>query len=429
MFGDKYINGRRVSLIYLFAIFVLFITYGPSVSLVGQFRVLEIFLLFVFFVKISSVFNRIEKHELSFIVLFFVSSLAYVVSDLINGADFNNTLKRSTTYLILALLLPVVRYFVDDNIRVLRVMLLGYCLSSVMQYLFFSDYLANSDFNSNPWRLGIGASLTVAATLLPLFYPKSYKVMAFVLLLMAILHVLLESRSLAFITLMASVLVFIGYFRPLVPPHNLSFKTIVKFLLISSFVITLGYSFFLGLADSDLLPDDLSDKMLYQASNPYGLIAAARPETVAAIYGVSKKPFFGFGSTNIDSDVMNLYATVAAASYGLNGEAIQNNMYDSEQNSGTPNHSHLFGAWVQAGIFGALSWFFVLLMALRVLYMASQCSSSIAPLAIVVSLYTVWVIVFSPGPHRMDSAINISVLIYSTRFFDSIRHKYNISVQ
>ncbi|MBK8907399.1 MAG: hypothetical protein IPM60_05715 [Rhodospirillales bacterium] len=163
--------------------------------------------------------------------------------------------------------------------------------------------------------------------------------------------------------------------------------------------------------------------MEQQFSNPYGLLAAARPDTIAALYAISKRPLLGFGSTNVDSNVYDFWVDVSTASY-----LGQDNYYSLMQNHqarqwelGTPSHSHLFGAWADAGILAALCWFAVLGLSIYVLARSMLWRNPYAPLFVYITLDTIWNVLFSPGPHRMDVALHLMVLVYAAealRSFD-----------
>jgi hypothetical protein len=155
--------------------------------------------------------------------------------------------------------------------------------------------------------------------------------------------------------------------------------------------------------------------MEIQFSNPHGILAAGRPDTVAALYGIWKQPCLGFGSTNVDPDVYAVYIDLASSSY------IWSDSFDAQTDLawkrswtlGTPSHSHLFGAWVDAGVIAALCWAAMLLACAYVLQRTMFWRHPAQPLFVLVSLLCIWDILFSPGPTRMDIAIRLAVLIFA----------------
>ena len=61
-----------------------------------------------------------------------------------------------------------------------------------------------------------------------------------------------------------------------------------------------------------------------------------------------------------------------------------------------PTHSHFFGAWVEAGICGALFWGFALSLIARILIMKHKKRNDFIPLIIFVVFHLSWDIFFSP---------------------------------
>ncbi len=61
-----------------------------------------------------------------------------------------------------------------------------------------------------------------------------------------------------------------------------------------------------------------------------------------------------------------------------------------------PTHSHLFGAWVEAGIIGGVFWIWVISVWARAAIGLAQLKDRIAPLLAFVVFLVVWDILFSP---------------------------------
>ncbi len=61
-----------------------------------------------------------------------------------------------------------------------------------------------------------------------------------------------------------------------------------------------------------------------------------------------------------------------------------------------PSHSFIFGAWVEAGILGAVFWAYVLWLTGRNLVYLSQMQEVLTPLIAYLSFIMLWDVVFSP---------------------------------
>ena len=98
--------------------------------------------------------------------------------------------------------------------------------------------------------------------------------------------------------------------------------------------------------------------------------------------------------------------------------SVFKNIYTQDWLQGIPSHSHLFGAWADAGIFAALSWFFVLWIDLKMLARLWRWGHPLAPLFVFVGIATLWDVLFSPGPIRLDIAIRLVIMATAFRYFE-----------
>jgi hypothetical protein len=119
--------------------------------------------------------------------------------------------------------------------------------------------------------------------------------------------------------------------------------------------------------------------------------------------------------------VYAVYLDVSNASYiWTDGyDALTDRSWSREWTLGTPSHSHVFGAWVDAGVIAALSWVAVLFASVYVLQRTMFWRHPAQPVFVLVSLLCIWDVLFSPGPHRMDLAVRLAVLIYAIELLHS----------
>jgi hypothetical protein len=194
-------------------------------------------------------------------------------------------------------------------------------------------------------------------------------------------------------------------------------------ILTGYFVVVAG----LRVATSaDLLPEGLQRKTEAQLNNPFGLLFGGRPDTATAVYAITKRPLLGYGTTNVNPEILLFYRELNASvlSNLIRPDAAAAIAYTREWSLGTPSHSHLFGAWVDAGVLAALCWLFYLWIAIYVLQRSFFWRHPFQPLFVFVSLLILWDTLFSPGPHRMDVAIRFTVLMLAVQIFsqfDSVR--------
>ena len=88
-----------------------------------------------------------------------------------------------------------------------------------------------------------------------------------------------------------------------------------------------------------------------------------------------------------------------------------------------PTHSYLFGAWVEAGIVGAVFWLWVLLLPVKLLITMRQFNSSLRIFLGFVAFSLIWDILFSPlgAEGRVYAPYNIVLLMFGTTLVNETR--------
>ena len=107
---------------------------------------------------------------------------------------------------------------------------------------------------------------------------------------------------------------------------------------------------------------------------------------------------------------MENYAQFAAAG----NEIIYNDIITEKWHKiiATPSHSVILGTWIDAGFFATLMWFLGLILLFNYLTKVTFLNHSFAPLLAFTILITMWDILFSPGPNRIEIVLNFVLLIY-----------------
>jgi hypothetical protein len=407
----------NATLATLASLFVLFTLYGPTFSFAGQWRYVEVVVLVLGLFSYDKFQPRVDGLEWKLCALFIVTAVVQAFSNYINDAPTEFTIARVGTYLILAALVPILAVMVNRDHRRLMAIMLGYCLSYV--FALYAGSINNDNYSELPWRLGLGTAATLALVIVFAIYPFMRRWTVLLLLLLSFVHLYLESRSLAAATVLLAVFAVANTVWPRVFPAKFRYSSLLGVLGGIGVLAALGLQSFVWLADARLLPDSMIEKNQMQASNSYGFFAAARPDTITAMYAITKKPILGFGSGVFDPDVFAFYADVKSASY--QDVHISRNVYrhtlKQDWSLGIPSHSHVFGAWADAGVFAAISWIYVLLLVLTVLVRVWRWDHPFALLFAFVGIMTVWDVLFSPGPVRLDMALRLIVVATAFRYF------------
>jgi hypothetical protein len=141
-------------------------------------------------------------------------------------------------------------------------------------------------------------------------------------------------------------------------------------------------------AESGLLGHEAQYLYERQATGAYGLLLGGRSETLTSIPAILDSPILGHGSWAKDCDYTNLFVE----------RKLELGYFLGEENEECliPTHSHLLGAWVEAGIGGAIFWAWVFVLALRSLTVSLLCRDRIIPLIAFVAFTLIWDVLFSP---------------------------------
>lgn len=130
-----------------------------------------------------------------------------------------------------------------------------------------------------------------------------------------------------------------------------------------------------------------------QSSGQYGLLIGGRTEMLASIPAIIDSPFLGHGSWARDPTYLIAERQALALMGYENASEISTN--DVEEGI-IPSHSYLFGAWVNAGIVGAIFWGWIFIIVVRALMRVYPRSVLLLPLMAYTGFSMLWDILFSP---------------------------------
>jgi hypothetical protein len=161
---------------------------------------------------------------------------------------------------------------------------------------------------------------------------------------------------------------------------------------------------------------EATDKYLAQTSGDLGLLQSGRTEQLVSIRAIADSPIIGHGSWAKDYAYVSLMIDILESKgvpyveyYG--GDLI-------------PTHSHLSGAWVEAGVMGGVFWLAVIGIAIKALYVELKQPRTLATFVGFILFSLLWDVLFSPfgaeQRYLMSSKICVALWVLA-----GSRHKPN----
>lgn len=160
-------------------------------------------------------------------------------------------------------------------------------------------------------------------------------------------------------------------------------------------------------AEGGSLGDYARHKYQMQSSGEYGPFLGGRSEIVISSQAILDSPFLGHGSwakdTNYTAQYKSRMASLGYRVYIGEGEDAQL----------IPSHSHLFGAWVEAGVLGAVFWAWILWLIIRCLASLYAEGGNVSQLIVFCAFMLAWDILFSPygAERRFITPFYVTVII------------------
>lgn len=247
----------------------------------------------------------------------------------------------------------------------------------------------DADAMADPWKFGYGPALTMLAFVAACGrrdgLPGRASGMLFVCAAAAA-NLAFNFRSMFGIAVLAGGLAMVAPGRRRLPRSLPSLLVLAAGAAAAVFAILSVYA---SLAASGMLGEHARHKFEMQTSGGLGQIMGGRAELLVSSRAILDAPVLGHGSWARDVDyVAALVSILESRGHEVDAARLADDLI--------PAHSHLFGAWVEAGILGGLFWTFVLGLALLALVALVRRGTSVAPLLAFLLVASVWNVLFSP---------------------------------
>jgi len=244
-----------------------------------------------------------------------------------------------------------------------------------------------------PWKFGLGPPTTMLIIVLSTYFKKDQQISInpkyLFPLLAGVINIYLGFRSLAGICFLTFACILLQNFFYNYRSKNSSLsirKTILLAIVLfaSSIIIVETYEI---LASKGYLGKEQQMKYSYQAGK-LGLFLGGRSEILVSSKAILESPIIGHGSWAKNQKYAKMIVDLKKKMGYVTGPANELGLI--------PTHSHLFGAWVEAGIVGAIFWGWMLSLSFRASIRLFTTKDPHFPFLIFIAILMSWHILFSP---------------------------------
>lgn len=326
---------------------------------------------------------------------------ALVVTDEIRGTPFEDWSRGWAKIIFLLVDFSSIYLFLNGKEQRYFMFALGIAFGQLLGYFFNPNDFAH-DF---PWKFGYGTAVTMFVILAASRWYSDERAgrlfSAAALLAMGGVNFYMGFRSLGLVCLLGGWLLMVRRSY-----HSGVNNAAIMALLVGAAIIGATAFYDYG-ASRSLFGEEEKAKYMLQSSGNMGVLLGARSEILASAQAVVDSPLIGHGSWAKDPK----YAEIMADDLAHLGYEVWG-VRDSDL---IPSHSYLMGAWVEAGVAGAIFWCFGLLLIYRVLLGRYRVDSVLMPVIIFEAFDFLWSIPFSPfgAEARLYAAYDFSLMLFA----------------
>ena len=388
-----------------FVIFIIPLLKFLEIRLVGRLFASDVLIILLFpLVMFRNHYYFRYKWPRLIIVFGILWLVGQIASDIVRSTPYVDYSRGWAKIIVTLVSFTTLYYLLYKDRRRIVIYAVGLAIGDVLQFYFNPGEYAES----HPWKFGVGPAVTLLAILIATRYNKRLQILSICLLgVISLVNLYFDFRSLAGICFLATAYMFVnllmktGYMRQMkIKPK--SCVAIALLVLCSGVVFLQIYVYF---ASHGILGENIRLTYEAQSTGDFGLIVGARSEILASIQAILDSPILGHGSWAKDFRYIDLLLYLKR-SYGYQTSG-------SYELSLIPTHSHIFGAWVEAGILGAAFWSLILVLPIKVLINLYRLKEPLAPFLTYISFLLIWDILFSPygAERRFITTYYIVVLL------------------
>lgn len=341
-----------------------------------------------------------------FLMLAVAWLLAQMVTDIVRDTPFVDYSRGWAKITFTILNFCAIYLLVYGSRQRILLLAVGLVVGGFLSYFLNPNIFAESD----PWKFGVGYPLTLLVAVLASWGPiaRIWAMPAAMALSMGVFNIAMGSRSLGLVTLLTGLYLLVQAIagrrnRPMVRPSPA--RVVIAFIG-GVFIVGLVAESYELAAKGGLLGFDAKQTYERQSQGKYGVLLGGRSEIYVSAQAIADSPLIGHGSWAKNPRYAERILELRDYGYQVNTLVAEGDLI--------PTHSHFFGAWVEAGITGAIFWGWVLWLVIRVLASMWAVREPIAALIAFVGFMMLWDILFSPfgAERRITNAYFIALMIF-----------------
>jgi hypothetical protein len=374
-----------------------------EIGLAGRLFVSEIILVcalpYLLAARGSSLLRPMPKRLLLLGLSWLVSQ---AITDLVRSTPLADWTRGWSKIVFLLLNFAAIYLLLDSKENRVTAFAYGIAIGQILTYFFHPSVYAG-DF---PWKFGYGYPITLVIILVAQLKPlRARPILSVGLVLFAgALNFYMGFRSLGLTCFLSAWFMWVQRAEHLAVKKQRSLRMVLT-LIGSALAVYLVTDFYEFSAAQGWLGEDARTKYLVQSSGDLGILLGARTEILASGQAILDSPVLGHGSWAKDPK----YTAILESALDEHGYDPR---YDTEDNL-IPSHSYIMGAWVEAGIIGAVFWIWAFSITVRTLLRSNRWYPTLIPLTAFIAFDLLWNIPFSPfgADGRVRAAYGLSLMI------------------
>ncbi|MGI9450284.1 MAG: O-antigen ligase family protein, partial [Geminicoccaceae bacterium] len=274
--------------------------------------------------------------------------------------------------------------------------------------------LVHNPWSAIGWKFGFAGPTTtlllMCFTLVPVLRSPSSLVGPMIMVALGAFSAFMDFRSWGGVLMLSAAFLSVPAVLRLfgLRPKPLSYG---RMFIVGCLLLATGYGalkVYGSAAQSGLLGERSKDKYETQSAlGDIGILLGGRSESLVTVQAIMDSPLIGHGSWAKD----RYYAELKQLMLYKLGFT---NRFIPPENDLIPTHSHLLGAWVEAGLGGVLFWFGILMMIMASLRRLYASDDPIRPYLAFLMFLFIWDILFSPfgAQRRLTNGFLLVAMLY-----------------